>query len=39
MRWRLARAAQMLRRGQEAVIRIAERSGYEFRKDAFSHAF
>jgi len=38
MRWRLALAAQMLRSGQEAVIRVAERSGYES-EAAFSRAF
>jgi AraC family transcriptional regulator, alkane utilization regulator len=38
MRWRLALAAQMLRSGQEAVIRIAERNGYES-EAAFSRAF
>jgi AraC family transcriptional regulator, alkane utilization regulator len=37
-RWRLALAAQMLRRGREPVIRIAERSGYDS-EAAFSRAF
>jgi AraC-like DNA-binding protein len=38
MRWRLALAAHMLRSGREAIIRIAERSGYES-EAAFSRAF
>jgi AraC-like DNA-binding protein len=38
MRWRLALAAQMLRSGQEAISRVAERSGYES-EAAFSRAF
>ena len=38
MRWRLALAAQMLRRGREAVMRVAERTGYES-EAAFSRAF
>jgi len=37
-RWRLALAAQMLRAGQEAVARVAERSGYES-EAAFNRAF
>ena len=37
-RWRLALAAQTLRAGREAVIRIAERAGYES-EAAFSRAF
>ena len=38
MRWRLALAAQMLRSGGEAIVRVAERSGYES-EAAFSRAF
>ena len=38
MRWRLALAAHMLRSGRDAIIRIAERSGYES-EAAFSRAF
>ncbi|HEY3177891.1 MAG TPA: AraC family transcriptional regulator [Casimicrobiaceae bacterium] len=38
MRWRLALAAQMLRSGREAVVRVAERSGYES-EAAFNRAF
>jgi len=38
MRWRLALAAQALRSGGDAIIRIAERSGYES-EAAFSRAF
>ena len=38
MRWRLALAAQALRSGDEAIRRIAERSGYES-EAAFSRAF
>jgi AraC-like DNA-binding protein len=37
-RWRLALAARMLRSGNEAVARIAERSGYES-EAAFTRAF
>jgi AraC-like DNA-binding protein len=37
-RWRLARAAYMLRAGNEAVARIAERSGYES-EASFNRAF
>jgi AraC-like DNA-binding protein len=37
-RWRLARAAQVLRSGREPIARIAERSGYES-EAAFSRAF
>ncbi len=37
-RWRLALAAQALRAGGEAIVRIAERSGYES-EAAFSRAF
>jgi AraC family transcriptional regulator, alkane utilization regulator len=37
-RWRLALAAQALRSGREAIVRIAERSGYES-EAAFSRAF
>jgi len=37
-RWRLARAAQMLRSGNEAIARIAERSGYDS-EAAFTRAF
>ena len=37
-RWRLALAAQALRSGGDAVVRIAERSGYES-EAAFSRAF
>lgn len=37
-RWRLALAAQMLRSGREAIVRVAERSGYES-EAAFSRAF
>jgi AraC-like DNA-binding protein len=38
MRWRLALAAQTLRSGGDAIVRIAERSGYES-EAAFSRAF
>ncbi len=38
MRWRLALAAQLLRSSREAIVRIAERSGYES-EAAFSRAF
>jgi AraC-like DNA-binding protein len=38
MRWRLALAAQLLRAGQEAIVRVAERSGYES-EAAFNRAF
>jgi AraC family transcriptional regulator, alkane utilization regulator len=38
MRWRLALAAQTLRSGGEAIVRVAERSGYES-EAAFSRAF
>ncbi|HTJ96642.1 MAG TPA: AraC family transcriptional regulator [Rhodocyclaceae bacterium] len=38
MRWRLALAAQSLRAGSEAIIRVAERCGYES-EAAFSRAF
>jgi AraC-like DNA-binding protein len=38
MRWRLARAAQMLRSGRESIARVAERSGYDS-EAAFSRAF
>jgi AraC-like DNA-binding protein len=38
MRWRLALAAQALRTGGDAIIRVAERSGYES-EAAFSRAF
>ncbi len=38
MRWRLALAAQMLRAGREAIVRVAERSGYES-EAAFNRAF
>jgi AraC-like DNA-binding protein len=38
MRWRLALAAQMLRSGHDAVMRVAERSGYDS-EAAFSRAF
>jgi AraC-like DNA-binding protein len=37
-RWRLARAAQMLREGRQPVMRVAERSGYES-ETAFNRAF
>jgi len=37
-RWRLALAAQALRSGREAIMRIAERAGYES-EAAFSRAF
>jgi AraC-like DNA-binding protein len=37
-RWRLALAAQTLRAGGEAIVRIAERSGYES-EAAFTRAF
>ena len=37
-RWRLALAAQRLRAGREAVVRVAERSGYES-EAAFNRAF
>ena len=38
MRWRLALAAQMLRSGRDAIVRVAERSGYES-EAAFNRAF
>ena len=38
MRWRLALAARALRLGGEAIVRVAERSGYES-EAAFSRAF
>ena len=38
MRWRLALAAQALRAGGDAIVRVAERSGYES-EAAFSRAF
>lgn len=38
MRWRLALAAQALRSGGDAIVRVAERSGYES-EAAFSRAF
>jgi AraC-like DNA-binding protein len=38
MRWRLALAAQALRSGTEALVRVAERAGYES-EAAFSRAF
>lgn len=38
MRWRLARAAQMLRSGMDPIARVAERSGYES-GTAFNRAF
>lgn len=38
MRWRLALAAQMLRSGGEAIVRVAERSGYDS-ESAFGRAF
>jgi AraC-like DNA-binding protein len=38
MRWRLALAAQALRSGEEAIQRVAEKSGYES-EAAFSRAF
>jgi AraC-like DNA-binding protein len=38
MRWRLARAAEMLRSGREPIARVAERNGYES-EAAFSRAF
>ena len=38
MRWRLALAAQTLRSGREAIMRIAERAGYES-EASFSRAF
>jgi AraC family transcriptional regulator, alkane utilization regulator len=38
MRWRLALAARTLRSGEEAVSRVAERSGYES-EAAFTRAF
>jgi AraC-like DNA-binding protein len=38
MRWRLALAAQALRTGGDAIVRVAERSGYES-EAAFSRAF
>ena len=38
MRWRLAIAARALRSGAEAIVRIAERAGYES-DAAFSRAF
>jgi len=37
-RWRLALAAQALRTGGDAIVRVAERSGYES-EAAFSRAF
>lgn len=37
-RWRLALAARSLRSGDEAIVRVAERSGYES-ESAFSRAF
>jgi AraC-like DNA-binding protein len=37
-RWRLALAAQMLRLGREAIVRVAEKSGYES-EAAFNRAF
>jgi AraC family transcriptional regulator, alkane utilization regulator len=37
-RWRLALAARALRSGREALVRVAERSGYES-EAAFSRAF
>jgi len=37
-RWRLALAAQALRAGDEALVRVAERAGYES-EAAFSRAF
>jgi AraC-like DNA-binding protein len=37
-RWRLALAAQALRAGEDAIARVAERSGYESNA-AFSRAF
>lgn len=38
MRWRLALAAQSLREGGEAIVRVAARAGYES-EAAFSRAF
>lgn len=38
MRWRLALAARTLRSGNEAIVRVAERSGYES-EAAFNRAF
>src|SRR5262249_55727544 len=38
IRWRLALAAQMLRASQDAIVRIAERSGYSS-ETAFNRAF
>jgi AraC-like DNA-binding protein len=38
LRWRLALAARSLRSGDEAIVRVAERSGYES-ESAFSRAF
>ncbi|HYS12498.1 MAG TPA: AraC family transcriptional regulator [Burkholderiaceae bacterium] len=38
MRWRLALAARTLRSGPEAIVRVAERAGYES-EAAFSRAF
>ena len=38
MRWRLALAAQALRSGEDAIQRVAEKSGYES-EAAFSRAF
>jgi transcriptional regulator GlxA family with amidase domain len=38
LRWRLALAAQMLRSGKDAIVRVAERSGYES-EAAFNRAF
>jgi len=37
-RWRLALAAQMLRSSREAIVRVAERSGYES-EASFNRAF
>lgn len=37
-RWRLARAADMLRSGREPIVRVAERSGYDS-EAAFTRAF
>jgi AraC-like DNA-binding protein len=38
MRWRLALAAQALRSGGDAIVRVAERAGYES-ESAFNRAF
>jgi AraC family transcriptional regulator, alkane utilization regulator len=38
VRWRLALAAQSLRAGRDAIVRVAERSGYES-EAAFNRAF